>query len=245
MKRWIFISHFCTYFKYKYTKTFFFVFFQFSFYHLSTFPFHVGEERSSHIGTDGDSSDRMRWQEEYISFLKVQIPNIRPTFKLWKKSKIKHKERETIRQKASHAYGLLNPAEWSQTSHYFSDPRGETPPMSWVLYMSKALANIPCSLFPLMLLPHLTSYTSALAHSLGQNKSLKIDPLPSQINSQVVEDFYWMYHFPKVHLFLILLFMGCIFIELKFKILYIYMLNWHFKVLFHLKYFWSIRMYYL
>ena len=126
---------------------------------------------------------------------------------------------------------------------FFWPKRWNHPLCPWVLYMSKALANIPCSLFPLMLLPHLTSYTSALAHSLGQNKSLKIDPLPSQINSQVVEDFYWMYPFPKVHLFLILLFMGCILIGLKFKILY--MLNWHFKVLFHLKYFWSIRMYYL
>ena len=223
-------------------------FFNFLFIIFLRFPFTwakkeaVISEQMGIAATGWGGRKNSMW--DYISFLKVQIPNIRPTFKLWKKSKIKHKERETIHQKASHAYGLLNPAEWSQTSHYFSDPRGETtPPMSWVLYMSKALANIPCSLFPLMLLPHLTSYTSALAHSLGQNKSLKIDPLPSQINSQVVEDFYWMYHFPKVHLFLILLFMGCILIGLKFKILY--MLNWHFKVLFHLKYFWSIRMYYL
>lgn len=157
---------------------------------------------------------------DYISFLKVQIPNIRPTFKLWKKSKIKHKERETIRQKASHAYGLLNPAEWSQTSHYFSDPRGETTPY----VLSPIYVQSPSQHSMLSCCSLTLQVTPQRQHILwDKNKSLKIDPHPSQINSQVVEDFYCMYPFPKVHLFLILLFMGCIFIGLKFKILY--MLN--------------------
>ena len=113
------------------------------------------------------------------------------------------------------------------------------PPMS----LSPIYVQSPSQHSMLSIPSHAASSPYKLHLSVSTFFGTKIDPLPSQINSQVVEDFYWMYPFPKVHLFLILLFMGCILIGLKFKILY--MLNWHFKVLFHLKYFWSIRMYYL